>query len=240
LDGKWVLVVNLNPGAIAGGSGGQYFIGEFDGTTFTAENTEPLWIDYGRDLYATVSFFGTPGRRIWLGWMSNWEYAGREPTSPWRTAQSLPRELRVRSGRIAQEPVRELRRAREPANFEGFRGDSCEIEATIDLNGASEAGFVLRKGEKEQTLVGIRAGEFFIDRTRSGDTGFHRAFPGVHSAPFAVRTLRIFVDRSSIEVFADGVTITDRIFPAAESLGVQTYSKGGDAKFVSVKLWRLR
>ena len=36
---KWVLVVNLNPGSVAGGSGGQYFVGEFDGTTFTSEST---------------------------------------------------------------------------------------------------------------------------------------------------------------------------------------------------------
>jgi fructan beta-fructosidase len=240
LDGKWVLVVNLNPGGIAGGSGGQYFVGQFDGSKFTADNKEPLWIDYGRDLYATVSFSGTPGRRIWLGWMSNWQYAGEEPTTTWRTAQSVPRELRIRGGRVVQEPVRELRRFREPAALEGFRGDAYEIEAEIDLNGASEAGFVVRKGAKERTIVGIREGEFFIDRTQSGNTAFHKTFPGVHSAPFAARVLRILVDRSSVEVFGDGVAITDRIFPGADSLGVERYSKGGDAKFRSVKLWRLR
>jgi fructan beta-fructosidase len=240
LDGKWVLVVNLNPGGIAGGSGGQYFVGRFDGSKFTADNEEPLWIDYGRDMYATVSFFGTSGRRVWMGWMSNWQYAGEEPTTTWRTAQSLPRELRIRNGRIVQEPVRELRRVREPASLQGFRGDAYEIEALIDLNGASEAGFLVRKGAKEQTRVGLREGEFFIDRTQSGNTAFHKTFPGVHSAPFPARRLRIFVDRSSVEVFGDGITITDRIFPGPASLGLETYSRGGEAKFTSVKLWRLR
>ena len=86
LDGKWVLVVNLNPGGVAGGSGGQYFVGEFDGREFHPEGdaTTPKWIDYGRDLYATVSFFGTPHRRIWMGWMSNWQYAAAEPTQHFR------------------------------------------------------------------------------------------------------------------------------------------------------------
>ncbi|MBC7927296.1 MAG: glycoside hydrolase family 32 protein [Bryobacteraceae bacterium] len=133
LDGKWVLVVNLNPGSIAGGSGGQYFLGNFNGREFQADNVEPLWIDYGRDMYATVSFFGTPGRKVWLGWMSNWQYAGSEPTSPWRTAQSLPRELKLRNGRILQAPVPELTSLRRSlvSDTRAFRGDSYELEAVL-------------------------------------------------------------------------------------------------------------
>src|SRR5207247_1859911 len=95
---RWVLVVNINGGTPAGGSGCQYFIGEFDGTTFRNDNPKDvkLWADYGPDFYAAQSLAdlpAEPARRVWIGWMSNWRYANREPTRPWRTAQSLPREL---------------------------------------------------------------------------------------------------------------------------------------------------
>ena len=114
---RWLLDVDLNPGGAAGGSGGQYFVGRFDGRTFVndAPASETLWSDYGKDFYATISFSDIPpsdGRRIWMAWMSNWLYANEEPTSPWRGAMSLPRELSLRRTpaglRLVQRPVREL------------------------------------------------------------------------------------------------------------------------------------
>jgi fructan beta-fructosidase len=74
-ESKWVLIVNINPGGVAGGSGGQYFVGQFDGIRFTNDNPESqkLWVDYGRDFYAAVSWSDIPssdGRRLWLGWMT--------------------------------------------------------------------------------------------------------------------------------------------------------------------------
>lgn len=105
---KWVLIVNLNPGGVAGGSGGQYFVGTFDGATFLSETTVPErqgdstalrefnWLDWGRDYYAAVSFSGVPdGRRIMIAWMNNWDYANEIPTTPWRSSMSLPREVRL-------------------------------------------------------------------------------------------------------------------------------------------------
>jgi len=106
-DTKWVLVVNLNPGGIAGGSGAQYFVGSFDGVRFRSENTvteglhpdesrmpDYAWLDRGRDYYAAVSFNDAPGgRRIMIGWMNNWDYAATTPTAGWCGAMSLPREL---------------------------------------------------------------------------------------------------------------------------------------------------
>ncbi|UZX01473.1 glycoside hydrolase family 32 protein [Arthrobacter sp. CDRTa11] len=117
---KWVLVVNLNPGAVAGGSGGQYFVGDFDGATFTPDPSclleDPVdgaaalkpdgsavdrdrlrqcsWLDWGRDYYAAVSFSNVPdGRRLMIGWINNWDYANSLPTSPWRSGMSLVREV---------------------------------------------------------------------------------------------------------------------------------------------------
>lgn len=103
---KWVLVVNLNPGGPNNGSAGQYFVGNFDGTTFTSATTvteglqdcdrlkDYQWLDWGRDYYAAVSFSDAPdGRRLMIGWMNNWQYANEIPTSPWRSPMSLPREI---------------------------------------------------------------------------------------------------------------------------------------------------
>ena len=126
-DTRWVLIVNLNPGGIAGGSGGQYFVGRFDGTRFVADqdgggaapaSPDPrgaLWLDHGRDFYAGVTWSDAPkgdGRRVLLGWMNNWQYANDIPTAPWRSAMSVPRALsltRTPAGiRLVQTPVREL------------------------------------------------------------------------------------------------------------------------------------
>ena len=106
---KWVLVVNLSPGGIAGGSGGQYFLGTFDGVAFASETTvteglqqddsrmaEYGWLDWGRDYYAAVSFTNAPdGRRLMIGWMNNWQYGAVTPTSGWRSAMSLVRDVRL-------------------------------------------------------------------------------------------------------------------------------------------------
>jgi fructan beta-fructosidase len=130
---RWVLIVSLNPGSISGGSGMQYFVGHFDGTRFTADSPAPgittagmpldsvRWADYGKDFYAAVSWSDVPredGRRLWLGWMNNWQYAQDIPTSPWRSVQSLPRTLALRTTsqgiRMVQQPVMELQQLRGP------------------------------------------------------------------------------------------------------------------------------
>ncbi|WP_120522773.1 glycoside hydrolase family 32 protein [Arthrobacter celericrescens] len=122
---KWVLIVNINPGAVAGGSGGQYFVGQFNGARFvpdagslaapaglssiadagarSAALQQCLWLDWGRDCYASVSFSEVPdGRRIIIGWMNNWDYANELPTAPWRSSMTLARELSLSTaGRTA-------------------------------------------------------------------------------------------------------------------------------------------
>ena len=279
-DSRWVLIVSLNPGGIAGGSGTQYFIGDFDGTHFTSEaprvGTAPvpedsaLWADYGADYYAAVSYSDVPaedGRRIWLGWMNNWMYANDIPTSPWRSAQSLPRVLsltRTPEGlRLVQEPVAELRSLRGerralgsrpiPAGTtslaaEGISGTALEIVAELEVGSASEVGLKVRTGENEETVIGIdpRAGTLFVDRTRSGEASFHTRFASRQTAPLRVADgrvrLHVFVDWSSVEVFAaDGRrVITDQIYPAPESDGVALYATGGSARLVSLEAWPLK
>ncbi|MBQ5512506.1 MAG: DUF4980 domain-containing protein, partial [Bacteroidales bacterium] len=60
IDNKWVLICNINPGGIFGGSATQYFVGDFDGKRFTTNQKATLWLDYGKDHYATVTFFNAP------------------------------------------------------------------------------------------------------------------------------------------------------------------------------------
>lgn len=267
---RWVLSVNINPGGIAGGSGNQYFVGRFDGTRFTNDNPAPqtLWADYGKDFYASQSYSDIPpadGRRIWLGWFSNWLYAGNEPTHPWRCAQTIPRVLRLkairRSIRLVQQPIRELASLRGEnlhvgaadvgdANrrLDEFQSESYEIDAEFDTGTANEVGFRLRMGKAEQTLAGcdIRKSEVFIDRTKSGTVNFSGDFAGRHPGPVGLSAhrvkLRLFVDRSSVELFAnDGETvISDRIFPSPGSTHLQIYEQGGSARVVTLDVWKLK
>ena len=107
-DGKesiWALKVGFNPGAPQGGSGEQYFLGNFDGKSFTSPS-EPGshgWTNYGKDDYCAISFNGLPkGQRpVLLGWMNNWQYAAKNTDCALARADELasPTLFRQRPGR---------------------------------------------------------------------------------------------------------------------------------------------
>jgi fructan beta-fructosidase len=270
---RWVMSINLNPGGVAGGSGNQYFVGRFDGMKFTNENPagRELWADYGKDFYASTSFSDIPtsdSRRIWMGWLGNWEYAGNVPTTPWRGIQSIPRVLRLmkfaQGIRLVQQPITELRSLRgrhvavsdqsfEAANrilsSEEMKGDTLEIEATIDPGRAKSFGFEVRKGGNQATTIGIDRlkSELFVDRTRSGDISFDPRFSGRQTAPLKIAegqpiTLHIFVDRCSVEVFANHGerVMSELVFPSLSSRDIRLYSDGGGAKIVKLDVWNLK
>ena len=209
---KWVLHVGMGDGAVAGGSGGEYFVGEFDGATFASD--EPLdtvrWTDYGKDFYASVTWDNVPaadGRRVWVGWMNNWRYANDIPTpAGWRGMMSAPRSLGLRRNaegklRLVQKPVEELRSLRgerratpatklEPGTvtITEDAGHAVEIVAEFTPTaGATAFGVKVWAGEGQETVVGYDAGrrELYVDRARSGNVGFHADFPGRHAAPLA-------------------------------------------------------
>ncbi|WP_332633585.1 glycoside hydrolase family 32 protein [Halalkalibacter flavus] len=261
---KWILQVDLISGAVAGGSGGQYFIGEFDGTKFINDNPpeEIRWTDYGKDFYATQSWFNTGNRKIWIGWMNNWEYAESIPTYPWRGAMSLPRELTLKTipeegMKLIQTPIKELQAIRkspyqwsdlkvtpEENILSDIKGNMIEIKADFELGSASEFGFKVRKGENEETIIGydVKSNQLFVDRTNSGQVQFDKQFPGKHLAPLQPEnnrvTIHIFVDQSSVEVFGNKgeVTITDRIFPEPSSNGIELYTKNGEVQVISLSV----
>ncbi|HEY3741084.1 MAG TPA: glycoside hydrolase family 32 protein, partial [Bryobacteraceae bacterium] len=252
---KWMLSVNINPGGLQGGSADQYFVGEFDGTHFTNANAPnvTLWADYGADFYASTSFSDIPakdGRRIWIGWLSNWIYANDEPTSPWRGLQSFPRVLSLRDTpdglRLVQKPVAEIEKLRqrplelrnvtiEEANrkLADFHGQSYEIE----LNGTADVQVL--KDPDHETVVSTN-GTIHIDRTDSGNVAFHKGFAAVHrSVPARDARLRIFVDRSVIDVFGNnGATVmTERVFPPESATGLQL--SGPPSNRISLTIWKM-
>lgn len=267
---KWVLQVDVNPGAVAGGSGGQYFVGEFDGERFTQDpqiSGQTLWVDYGRDFYAVQSYSNIPekdGRRIWIAWMNNWDYAERIPTSPWRSAMTVPREVNLTAiddgYRLVQRPVEELRQLRAEHTRMGerrispgdpvipdFNGKAYEMVVEFERSEASKFGIKIRKGDNEATVIGcdIRRNELFVDRTQSGEVAFDSTFASVSRAPLPASDnrvrLQVLVDRSSVEVFAEGgkMSITNRIFPSPDSDGIELFSEGGSTRLVSLNIWRL-
>ncbi|HWE34960.1 MAG TPA: glycoside hydrolase family 32 protein [Isosphaeraceae bacterium] len=270
---RWVLKVDVNDGAPAGGSGGQYFVGNFDGKAFKLDEgrdkTALLWIDFGKDFYASQSWNDAPGdgRPVWLAWMNNWQYANDIPTSPWRGSMTIPRVVSLRKTpdglRLVQAPfpgLQSLRRGhhrldarpiaagRTSLDKEGIEGSSLEIIAEFDPGVADAFGLVVRHGEKEETIIGIdrRAGTVFIDRTRSGAVGFSPHFPGKHAAPLAVADgrsvqLHVLLDTNSVEVFADGglVVLTDQVFPRPASRGVSLFAEGGAARLLALDAWEL-
>ncbi len=227
------------------------------------------WVDYGKDFYAVVSWNNVPrkdGRRLWIGWVNNWEYGQDVPTSPWRSMMSVPREVRLRKYpegiRLVQVPVTEMAKQRrervsvsnltvapgsDPLASKGLKGRALEIVATFEPGTATEFGLKVCKGGSEETLVGydVAASEGFIDRTRSGKVDFDPRFPGRHAGPLPVEKnrvkLHVFVDWSSVELLGnDGrLSITDMIFPSAGSDRVEAYAKGGSAKLVSLEAWRV-
>ncbi len=267
---RWVLEADMGNGSVAGGSGGEYFIGQFDGKTFTPDHppTEFQWVDYGRDFYAPVSFSDIPksdGRRIWIGWLNNWE-THLVPTSPWRSAQSIPRTLSLREVdgklRMIQRPVKELARLRQDElHLKNLKIDqvqqviarkipdhsTLEVLVTLAPGDATECGFEFFSGKNQKTIIGFdkEKSEVFVDRTQSGDSSFHKNFAGRHAAPVKLRDgtidLHIFIDTSVVEVFTDGYSrvITDRIFPDPQKATWKFYQKGASAKVLDFKCWSL-
>jgi fructan beta-fructosidase len=228
VDGKkiWLLIVSINPGAPQGGSGTQYFTGEFDGHQFISDDTLTRWMDYGADDYAGVSFSNTGKEKIFLGWMSNWLYATRVPTVKWRSAMTIPRILGLK--KIGQqyfttmEPV-----SMKPLNISSKLSTGNKIKLQVpykidfnipDLHAftiiySSSSGQELRIGFDEDKNA------FFIDRTNAGKSDFDPHFATIHYAPRIAKSngsnLTVILDNSSLELFADGglTVMTDIFFP---------------------------
>ena len=277
---KWVLLQSLNPGGPNGGSGTQYFVGSFDGKKFTLDpDFEPYvtkgnaaWLDYGRDNYAGVTWSDVPkedGRRLYIGWMSNWDYAVRVPTDVWRSATTLPRSLILKKTeegyRIYSQPVKELEGLRSAAqkiqNTEianaldltqqlGFSPSQTEIVLNFEMEDTTaNFGVELSNGKGEKYRIGYDAAtnQFYSDRTQSGNFAFSPKFGAkVHTAPRISKdkniSLHLFFDAASAELFADGgaTVLTDIFFPSENFSKVKIYAENGKVKLLNGEAWSLK
>ncbi|MEH7503999.1 GH32 C-terminal domain-containing protein [Neobacillus drentensis] len=229
-----------------------------------------LKTDYGKEFYASMSFSNMPdNRRVMMAWMTNWDYPFAFPTTSWKGELTIPREVRLEKTdqgiRLAQSPIKELQSIRSTifqtqnkivnqANasnlLKGISSGAFEIEAEIEIPSASkinEFGFLVREGADQKTVVGYKTSDnqIFVDRAESGEMDFSRSFSTFHEAPLKPDNKRIkmniFVDDSSIEVFAnDGkVVFSDVIFPDPSSRSMNFYTKGGEVNLVSLKVHSL-
>lgn len=235
-----------------------------------AEGKVPTkWLDYGKDNYATVSWSDAPdGRRTVIGWMSNWQYAAEAPTLQYRSANTLPREMGLFSGAdgqlyLSSAPSPELLAMRakpvtsashmsvgnKPRTFALPAANDGICEITLDIDPAKSSEVALTIGNKANESITVTydaaARTISFDRRNSGLTDFSKDFPAVTTAPLftAGRTvsLRIYVDRSSIELFADDgrSVMTNTVFPTSPYTTLSLSSTGGKADIRNLKIYPL-
>jgi fructan beta-fructosidase len=243
-DTKWVMLVSINPGGPNGGSATQYFIGDFDGRKFEAAvaKTDTSWIDYGPDNYAGVTWSNAPeNRKIFLGWMGNWDYAQEVPTEVWRSATTAPRDLELISTkqgyRIASHIAPEFVSAAQPTEIFNvaeimdsirLNPDANDDFSTCILSGEIEGGSFnvqFYNSLEQRVVIGydVERNEFYIDRSNSGNTDFAPDFVKKASAPRFSNThtipFTIVSDHASVEVFFDdGLSVMTAIFFPDEPL----------------------
>ncbi len=272
---KWVLICNINPGGPFGGSATQYFIGEFDGKTFTPDrdadgNVPTKWMDYGKDHYATVSWSNPPDtRRTVIGWMSNWQYAAEVPTMQYRSANTLPREIglfRASDGEIYTSctPSPEIGALRGNASVKKrsftagkksrtfalpeANGGICEITLEITPKKGVPVNLTLANeaGNKVEMVYNPAESTFSFDRYQSGQTDFSQDFPAITTAPAFTDggnlRLRIFIDRSSIEVFEQNgrFAMTNLVFPESPYTTLSVNAPAGNARIENLAIYPLR
>ncbi|WP_223704547.1 glycoside hydrolase family 32 protein [Flavobacterium potami] len=247
---KWILIQNLNPGGPNGGSGVQYFVGDFDGKTFKldpdfakrVDKEKAVWADYGKDNYAGVTWNNVPsadGRRLFIGWMSNWEYAQQVPTNSWRSSTTIARELKlVKKGNyynLISNPVRELdyyitetnrtKTLKGKENYtlvENEKVDLTQAIVSLEFKNLKQENytFELSNSDGESLKFGLNNKEnyLFVDRSKAGKNDFSDKFAATTSKAFLdgnqkEAVFKIILDKTSIEIFYNnGEKVMTEIF----------------------------
>jgi fructan beta-fructosidase len=265
---KWVMLVSINPGGPNGGSATQYFVGDFDGHTFVNDGGIYDWLDWGRDNYAGVTWSNIPqedGRRLFIGWMSNWEYAEAVPTTTWRGAMTVPRELLleeddnrysliskpitqlegIRTGQIMQtEEIIVSGEVEIPVGNIPLNQSELILNLQRDENAVDAFGIILENDLDQRLVISYSAGGFHVDRSKAGPNDFSDAFAGTATAPYAIGkevNMHLFIDASSVELFIDHgrLAITELVFPSGKFTVLKIFSTAGNIQIKSSVLYEL-
>ena len=237
----------------------QYFVGDFDGKTFTSQKqNEILYVDEGKDYYAGIPFNSLPAshkKPVMIGWINDWAYANKLPTAKFKGSMSVPRELSLQSTpagyRLIQTPV--SLKSKQEAGLEekdlkvsgnhslDFSGESYELEAEISLGSAKKVGInLLKSGAEESSLMyDVNSSTLSFDRKKSGNVDFDERFPSVESVVVkpenGILKLHVLVDQSVVEIFANGgeKVMTDMVFPTKHEGKIELVA-GGEVIFKSL------
>ena len=250
LDGRHVLL------CISHDLGARYYLGEWlDEQFYPTDHAQMSWVD--NSFFAPESLLDDRGRRIMWAWAKDRPDFKIKDDQHWSGTMSLPRVLSLApDGTMRMQVPQEFERLRyngqkqENIDVDGevqldLQGDSLELRVLIDPGTAKQCGVKVRcslDGE-EETLIYYDAEEkkLKIDTTKSSLKSDIKAVEG---GPFELQegellTLRIFIDKSIVEVFAnDRQAVMRRIYPSRkDSVDVKLFSRGGTSKAILVEAW---
>lgn len=238
--------------------GCQYYIGDYKNDKFLpSTHGRMTWADNA--YFAPEALVDDKGRQIMWAWIFDDRPDSLKNYYGWNGIYGLPRSLWAnKDGSLGMKPVEEMKslrtneKSRKNINLSGTTtlydktNDLLELEVTIQPGQAKQTGVVIGRSAdgKEETVIYYDAAEkkLKVDATKSSLLYGRR---NIESAPFELKkgenlVLNIYVDRGIVEVFAnDRQAIARTIYPTQGGTGVQLFSKGGNAKVVSVNTWDL-
>jgi fructan beta-fructosidase len=259
---KWLLQMSQNASM-------QYFVGEFDGIKFTNENaTDKInRPDYGPDYYAAITYNQLPASvaPTAIGWVNNWNYANNIPTTPWKSAMSLPRNLSVQKNNdqwvLVQKPVAALSLLRkkvftlqqEAISAEKIlpvKSNQFEMELTIAPGAASVSGIRIAVGNNTYFEIGYDANQqlFYVDRSKAGNNSFNENFKKLNRFEKLIPLqnkkiqLHVYVDNSIAEVFVNNgaAVFTTQFFADQNNNSIALFSSNANSKFSNINLWQMK
>jgi len=244
---------------ISHNKGAQYYTGTLQSERFHPESHGRMtWADNA--YFAPEALVDEKGRQIMWSWIFDDRPDSVKAEFGWNGTYGLPRTLWMgEDGTLSQAPVPELRQLRQGVHtresvvvgenrdldLPGFGHKLMELEIQVELNGATQFGARVNCSDdgREETVIYYDddTHNLCID-TRNSGLGYGRKV--LEAAPFELKndvlTLRIFTDRSVVEVFAnDKQAIGRSVYPTLGGTAIKLFAKGGEANVRSIKAWEL-